>query len=172
MQITGLLWWRSRWASPASAGGHRVWPRGLEGSHMPRSTKPTCRGAPNPGPQCRGTQGLAPGLGGSRTPRSRSPGPQCRGTQGLTPGPGRVLHTEEHRAQAPQLLSLGSSAWEAPAAEPCAATPDACMLCAKALQQEKALQWEDPAPPLRPGPTCHNWRKPTHSNSVQPKIIC
>ena len=78
MQITGLLGWHSRWASPASAGGHRVWPRGLEGSHMPRSTKPR--------PPVQGDTGFGPRPG--RVPHSeeQEPRPPVQGDTGFDPG--------------------------------------------------------------------------------------
>ena len=55
---------------------------------------------------------------------------------------------------------------------PCAATTEAHVPRACALQQEKPPQWEAHAPQQRVASTHRNWRKPARSNEdpTQPKI--
>ena len=70
------------------------------------------------------------------------------------------LKPTRSRARRPQLLS------------PSAASTDARVPRACALQQENPPQWEARAPQWRVAPTHRNYRKPMHSNEdpAQPKI--
>ena len=63
--------------------------------------------------------------------------PASEGDTGLISGPGRDLICYKTTPYEPQLLS------------PLATTPEACMPKARALQQEKPLQWEDISQQLR-----------------------
>ena len=72
----------------------------------------------------------------------------------------------------PQLLSLCFRACEPQLLSPHATTTEGHAPRARALQQEKRLQWEACTPQRRVTPARCNYRKPTHSNEnpTQPKI--
>ena len=68
--------------------------------------------------------------------------PANAGDTGLIPGPGRSHMPRSNYARAPQLLSLRSRAREPQLLSLCAKTTEAHAPRARALQQEKPLQWE------------------------------
>ena len=66
--------------------------------------------------------------------------PANAGDMGSSPGPGRSHMPRSNKARAPQLLSLRSRAHEPQLVSPHAATTEAHVPRARALQQEKPLQ--------------------------------
>ena len=78
--------------------------------------------------------------------------PANAGNMGSIPGPGRSHMPRSNEARAPQLLSLCSRASE----------PQ----LARALEQEKPLQWEACAPQWRVAPAHRNYRKHERSNEI------
>ena len=70
--------------------------------------------------------------------------PSNAGDMGSSPGPGRSYMPQSNWARVPQLLS------------PRAAPTEACAPRARALQQEKPLQWEARAPQRRVAPAHRN----------------
>ena len=80
---------------------------------------------------------------------------QCRDT-GSSPGLGGSHMLQSNWPHVPQLLSLCSGAREPQLQSPHAATTEALMPRARALQQEKPLQWEAHAPQRRVAPARHN----------------
>ena len=67
---------------------------------------------------------------------------------GSSPGPGRSHMPRSSYARAPQLLSLCSRACKPQLLSPRTTTTEAREPTARALQQEKPLQWEARAPQL------------------------
>ena len=72
--------------------------------------------------------------------------PASAGDTGSSPGPGRFHMLQSNKGREPQLLSLRSRALEPQLLSLCAATTEACVPRAPALQQEKPPQWEARAP--------------------------
>ena len=72
---------------------------------------------------------------------------------GSSPGPGGSHMLRSNWARVPQLLSLCSRAHEPQLRSPRATTTEAHVPRARALQQERPLQWEARAPQQRVAPT-------------------
>ena len=74
--------------------------------------------------------------------------PAKAGDTGLSPGPGRSHMPRSNQARAPQLLSLHSRAREPQLLSPSAATTEARVPRAHALQQEKPADRNEEQPLL------------------------
>ena len=82
-------------------------------------------------------------------------GPATAGDTGSSPGPGRSHMARSSWARMPQLLSLHSGACEPQLLSLRATTTEVLTTGARALQQEKPLQWVARAPRRGVAPARH-----------------